>query len=176
MCIAFLCCLRKLLGCLAPQSSAWPSVFATRLLRWPRNRSSAAGVLRGTRGAHSLSGGGGSTAHPGGSCCEASPGSTWSGWDTRPACSCSADSSWQGAHLGAPAGKSRDHLRPRPRRCSLTSPRRAALAQCVPPPDTSRHLRRDTPLSACSGAVPARSLSPARLRAPAAGSCAHGAL
>lgn len=112
MCTTFLCCCRrKLLGCLAPQSSAWSSLLADHLFQSPRNHSSAIGAGTGTRSARARSGGGRSTALSGGPCCEASPGSTWSGWGTRPACSWSEGLSWQGARPAAPAGKSRERSR-----------------------------------------------------------------
>lgn len=140
MCTTFLCCCRrKLLGCLAPQSSAWSSLLADHLFQSPRNHSSAIGAGTGTRSARARSGGGRSTALSGGPCCEASPGSTWSGWGTRPACSWSAGLSWQGARPAAPAGKSRERSRPRLRPASQ---RRAAPARCGPTPGARRHFRR----------------------------------
>uniref|UniRef100_A0A3Q2IB77 Vacuolar ATPase assembly integral membrane protein VMA21 n=1 Tax=Equus caballus TaxID=9796 RepID=A0A3Q2IB77_HORSE len=129
MCTAFLCCCcrRKLLGCLAPQSSAGSSFLAAHLLWSPRNGSSATAAGTGARGARAGSGGGGLAARPGQPCCEASPGSTWSGWATRPACCSSAGRSWPAAHRGAPAGKSRERPRPRlrPPRPGVTAARRA---------------------------------------------------
>lgn len=118
MCTAFLCCCcrRKLLGCLAPQSSAWSSFLADHLFQPPRKHRSAAGAGTETRAARARSGGGRSTALPGGQCCEASPGSTWSGWATRPACSWSAGRSWQGVRPAALAGKSHAGSQPRLRR------------------------------------------------------------
>lgn len=122
------------------------SLFAAHLFGQPRHRSLATRFRRGTRGAPARSGGGGTAVHLGGSCCEASLGSTWGGSATRPACSSSTDSSSLSARPGALAGKSRERRRRRRRRRRSTSPWRAALAHCVPPPGSGRHFRRGTPL------------------------------
>lgn len=94
---------------------------------------------------------------PGGLCCEASPGSTWSGWATRPACSWSAGRSWRGARPAAPAGKSRERSRPRLRlrrpQPGVTSARRA----CALRPTARR-----------SPVLPARPASTGRLPSRAA--------
>lgn len=139
MCTAFFCCCcrRKLLGCLAPHSSACSSFLLAQLLRSPRNRSSETGA--GTEGTRFHSGGGGNSANRSGEpCCEANPGSTWNGWATRRDCSSSAGSPRHGARRGARDGKSRGRSRSRPRSPQSTSPRRAAprmrLPQLASPP------------------------------------------
>lgn len=136
MCTAFFfcCCRRKLLGCLAPHSSACSSFLLAQLLRSPRNRSSETGAGTGTEGTRFHSGGGGKSANRSGEpCCEANPGSTWNGWATRRGCSSSAGSPRHGARSGTPDGKSRERSRslaraPAPTTVYITTARRAAHA------------------------------------------------
>lgn len=132
MCTAFFCCCRrKLLGCLAPHSSACSSFVLAQLLRSPRNRSSETGAGTGTEGPRFHSGGCGNSANLSGEpCCEANPGSTWNGWATRRDCSSSAGSPRHGADRATPDGKSRE--RPRPRPPQSTSLLRAALRMRLP--------------------------------------------
>lgn len=145
MCTAFFCCCcrRKLLGCLAPHSSACSSFLLAQLLRSLRNRSSETGAGTGTEGTRFHSGGGGNSANRSGEpCCEANPVSTLNGWATRRDCSSSAGSPRHGARRGTPDGKSRARSRPRPlprpRLPQSTSPRRGAprmrLPQLASPP------------------------------------------
>uniref|UniRef100_A0A5F7ZIR4 Vacuolar ATPase assembly factor VMA21 n=1 Tax=Macaca mulatta TaxID=9544 RepID=A0A5F7ZIR4_MACMU len=112
------------------------------------------------------SSGGGGAARPGGPCCAASPGSTWSGWATRQACSSSTGPSWQGARRGATAGKSCERppsirrSRPRLPQLCVAAPRLRTVARRPARTGTSganRHFRRE-PL------LPVRTASTVHLR------------
>lgn len=166
MCTAFLCCCRrKLLGCLAPQSSAWSSFLADHLFQSPRNSSSATGAGTGTRTARARSegaGGGGSTALREDYAARQVPAQRGvAGLLARPAPG--AQAAPGGAH--APQLRPVSHVNARARDCacagrSLASPRRAAPARCGPPPGARRYFRHGPPRPVACRAEP---LSSARL-------------